>query len=260
MTKRFDRRHRWAALRSIGQVATYRVLVNVLRVAEHPVDVLGRYGLGRGDYPAVVSLRSPTGRIMLTAHTPDDILTINEVFFRLDYRATGRDEVVVDFGANIGVSAAYFLSRGERVRVYAFEPLPQNVERLRANLAPFGGRLELSEDAVGLYTGTAEFGWEPTGRYGGIGNATGNYLRVRCVEVNEALQRVLDEHGRIDILKIDVETLEGALLETITSDVAARIDRLYVELRSASNPLAATHAMRQRGNVACFTRRPDPAR
>ncbi len=260
MKSPFDRRDRWAALRSVVQPATYGVLVNVLRVAERPVDVLGRYALGRGGYPAVVSLRSPIGRIMLTAHTADDILTINEVFFRLDYRATGRDEVVVDFGANIGVSAAYFLSRSDRVRVYAFEPLPQNVERLRANLAPFASRLEFRQDAVGLYTGTAEFGWEPTGRYGGIGNATGNYIRVPCVEVNEALHRVLDEHGRIDIVKIDVETLEGALLEALTSDVVARIDRLYVELRPASNPLAATHAMHQRGSVACFTCRPDPAR
>jgi FkbM family methyltransferase len=251
----FERRRRWAVPLALAQPTSYVVVANVLRTAKRPVDVLGRYVLGRGAYPATVAVRTPTGPVVLTAHTPDDVLTINEVFFRRDYRAGPDDEVVVDIGANIGISAAYFLSRSRRSRVHVFEPLPQNLERLAANLAPFAGRVEVHPCAVGVRAGTAEFGWEPTGRYGGIGNETGNYLTVDCVEINDALRRVLDEHGRIDVLKIDVETLEADLLAALDPGVARRIRRLYVELRPATNPLAATHDLRQRGSVARFTRR-----
>ncbi len=39
--------------------------------------------------------------------------------------------VVVDFGSNIGISALYFLTRNQDIKVYLFEPVPQNILRLK---------------------------------------------------------------------------------------------------------------------------------
>jgi FkbM family methyltransferase len=184
----------------------------------------------------------------------DDILTVNEIFCRQDYRADESDLVCVDFGSNIGVSAAYFLTRSPSTFVYLFEPLPQNLGRLKDNLAQFQGRFELHEVAVGLRTGSVEFGWEETGRYGGIGRPLGKSMQVPCVDSNEVLDKVIMRHGNVDILKIDIEALEPDLVERLPRSLARCIKRIYVESKFSRNPLAQTHSYRQRGSMATFSR------
>src|SRR4029453_346892 len=104
---------------------------------------LNRYVMGRGEYPYVCRVRTPLGPVELTLYQHEDCFTIQEIFGLECYKANDA-EVVVDFGANIGVSAAYFLTRNKNAHVYGFEPLPQNIQRLRRNLAPFQGRCTLT--------------------------------------------------------------------------------------------------------------------
>jgi FkbM family methyltransferase len=224
--------------------------INMLRNYPHPLEMYGRYLLGIGSYPAEVDVATPIGSIGLTVYSPDDVLTVNEVFCRTDYIAKGSDRV-----SNIGISAAYFLSRGEQGFAHLFEPLPQNIERLKWNLRAFAGRYCLTEAAVGTANGTVAFGWESTGRYGGIGKATGRQLAVPCLDSNEALVSIIARHGGVDILKIDIETLERELTERLPRDTARCIDRIYVEHNFETNPLAATHRCTQYGSIARFARR-----
>jgi len=151
--------------------------------------------------------------------------------------------VVVDFGSNIGISAAYFLTRNREAFVYCHEPLAQNVERLRANLRAFEGRFALNELAVATEDGTVEFGWEPTGRYGGIGRAGLQTITVPARDSNSVLAEIIDRHGRIDLLKIDIEGLEYALTARIPPEIARNIGRIAAEERFSDNPLAATHEL-----------------
>jgi FkbM family methyltransferase len=238
----FEKRHRTAA-------------INIFRRYPHPIDILKRYLLTRGEYPATIPINTPSGQIALTAYNHHDILTINEIFCRLDYRADDKDTVIVDFGSNIGISAAYFLTTSPKSRIYLFEPLSSNTERLKKNLEPFKDRYELSQVAVGLTNGEVEFGWEETGRYGGVGRPTGNYISVPCVDSNQILNEVLNKHGHIDVLKIDIETLEEAVTIRIPDDFAAKIKNIYVEFEFAVNPLERTHSLSQYGTVAQFTSR-----
>ena len=67
----------------------------------------------------------------MTAFSHHDLITIIECFGKLDYKAPKNLSVVIDFGSNIGISALYFLTRNEGVKVYLFEPVPRNVERLK---------------------------------------------------------------------------------------------------------------------------------
>lgn len=235
----FERRH-------------YIAAANIFRVCRHPFGIFRRYFFGGGKYPCTVEIDAPLGRLALRLYCPDDILTVNEIFCRLDYPAAGNDSIIVDFGSNIGISAAYFLSRGADTFVYLFEPLPQNLERLETNLREFRGRFALAETAVGLYDGTAEFGWEETGRYGGVGAQTGRSITVECIDSNKVLARIIEKHGCINILKIDVETLEPQIIARMPVDIARKIRRIYVEYQFSSNPLAKTHTYHQYGSVAHF--------
>jgi len=226
----------------------------MLRVYHHPLDAYRRYLFGLGAYPATIELGTPTGDIHLTAYSHHDILTINEIFCRCDYPADASDEVFVDFGSNIGMSAAYFLTRNRRSFAYLYEPVPSNVERLRSNLAFLSGRYALEVAAVGTHAGTARFGTEETGRYGAIDAQTGTQIDVRCLESNDVLREVIAQRGKIDVLKIDIEGLESAVVSRIFPELRTKIGSIFAECRFAENPLSGTHSYRQYGEVAQFRR------
>ena len=229
--------------------------LNMLRVYARPFDAIVRYLFRRGTYPTTMHLKTPLGPVGVTLYSHHDLLTVNEIFCRQDYPADAHDRVVVDFGSNIGLSAAWFLTRGPETYTYLFEPLPVNVVRLRRNLSPFDGRFAVAQIAVGVQDATVEFGVEPSGRYGGVGVRTGRSMPVTCRDANGVLREILATHGRIDVLKIDIETTERELVERLPTDVRERIERLYVEYWFLANPLSTTHSYRQYGSVAQFRRR-----
>ncbi len=115
-----------AILRKDNYVGTIKAFLLAHRPVDFPVPLHSHWGfIPGGD----IVVRSPTGPLKIRTYAPDDIQTINEIFFRGDYAFTGENKVVVDFGSNIGVSAIYFLSRHPEAFCYGYEPLPLNIER-----------------------------------------------------------------------------------------------------------------------------------
>jgi FkbM family methyltransferase len=208
----------------------YLALWRSRRVYEHPWDGAQRYFLGRGEYPCDFPLRTPLGVVAPRLHHPHDMFTVNEVFCREDYAAGPNVRTVVDIGSNIGLSALYFLTRTPRSRVWCFEPVPRNVERLRHNLAQLAGRWDVAEVAVADRAGTVRFGTEESGRYGAIGRSGGREIVVECLSVNDVLAGVLEEVEHIDVLKIDTEGAELATANAIRPEYLDRIDLIYLEL------------------------------
>jgi len=240
-------------LRAIFLPRQYKAAVQAVRCCRNPVEFIWRYATGRGSYPASIGLRTPVGPISITVYSWHDVRTIHEIFLALDYQVDVSDCVIADFGANIGVSAAYFLSRNKHSFAYLFEPAPRNALRLRQNLEQFSNRYLLQEAAVGVHNGKVRFGIEETGRYGGIEVPTGKYIEVQCRDSNEVLQEIVDERQRIDVLKVDVEGAEKAIVTRLTPKLAAIIPKLFVEFRFFyANPLAVTHSMTMRGTVVRF--------
>ncbi len=248
-------RHRRSAsviLKALFERRHYVAAANALARVDAPIDFLKRYVSNGGQYPADITVKTPQGPITLTTYSPDDVQTINEIFLRGDYDVPEAGQVIVDFGSNIGISAAWFLSRRPDSVIYCHEPVPRNVERLKKNLAQFGDRVTLHETAVGTENGMVQFGWEPTGRYGGVGRDTGTWIEVPCADSNEMLADVIARHGRINTLKIDIETMEAAVTSRIPAELSQKIDFVVVEYPFETNPLAATHTMERRNFVTMF--------
>jgi len=249
--------------RDIGTVAKalserrhYHAAMNMVRLYKEPAQMFRRYLTSRGDYPFTTQVKTPSGGLDLRLFTPHDVLTVNEIFCREDYHAEPEDKIVVDFGSNIGISAAYFLSRGPSVQAYLFEPLPANIERLELNLAQFRDRYTLEQVAVGPTDGEVEFGWEETGRYGGVGAATGQTITVKSRNSTTVLEEVIARHGQIDVLKVDIEGLEDAVVAGIPQSLARHIRKIFVEYIFDDNPLPDTHALIQYGVIAQLVRLP----
>jgi len=218
-----------------------------------------RYYFRAGSYPVYARLRTPIGQIALQAYSREDLITLHEVFFREDYRITGegakRLRVAVDFGANIGIATAYFLTRNGDVRVYSYEPVPTNLDRARKNLATFVDRVEINECAVGTEEGTMSFGIEASGRYGGIGVPHAEQIQIPCQRGDVELGRILQAHHCIDVLKVDVEGMETPLLRSIDEKKLGTIGKIFAEC-DCSELLLPGFEGSQTLSVASFHRTP----
>jgi FkbM family methyltransferase len=241
-------------LRALTQRQNYRAGRNIFRYIGNPWRTMfGYLTLGKSGFPRPVRVRTPTGPYELTLYSADDLITVVECFARLDYEVGKNIRCVVDIGSNIGISALYFLSRNDYARVYLFEPVPRNIERLEQNLIPFSGRYQVDSSAIGTSAGTASFGCEPTGRYGGIGLSLSESISVAVKDVNDVLATVLAKEGTIDVLKLDVEGMEVAILSHLASDVLERIRVIYAETFGAG-PVLPGFSRYERGAIVIYSK------
>jgi FkbM family methyltransferase len=161
-----------------------------------------------------------------------DAEVYGQVITAREYEAVVHDDakVIVDAGANVGLTSAYFLSRLPRARVIAIEPFPENAEMCRRNLAPYGDRATVIEAAL----------WSSCTRLVldyGKGNDWG--VRVRPVLPGEAGEiEAIDMPalglGRIDILKIDIEGSEADLFAQNTQAWLPGVGNIAIELHGAA--------------------------
>ena len=239
----------------------YRALWNMARLYPGFAENLRRYVTEKGEYPYDCEVRTPLGVVRPRLYSQHDLLTLNEVFCREDYAAPVGTRVVVDVGANIGLSALYFLTRNHRTRCYAYEPVPANLERLRANLASFEDRYHVEAVAVADFEGVAPFGVEATGRYGAIRAATGRTIPVPCRPVSAVLEQVIAAEGGIDVLKVDIEGLEVEVVRSIDAGLLRHIGVIYLETPTAPAPLhPGVFDQRHTGNICLLTNRDWPRR
>ncbi len=225
----------WGAVR---EKRHYTALRNMFRLYDQPAQYLYRYLTAKGSYPHRIRVKTPLGVITPTLYSFHDLLTVNEIFCRGDYALDYKRRVVLDIGSNIGLSALYFLTRNANNRVYLYEPDPKNVVRLRENLRGYEERYHLSTDAVGPEGGTLSFGLEPTGRYGGLGMATGQYMDVTVRAINDVLADILAHEARLDVVKIDTEGIETATIEAIDPSHWPKIGTIFFEEAEAARARA----------------------
>ena len=247
---------KWSTvLKAIFHPEHYVALFGMMRRYDHPFEICRRYLFAQGSYPFFATVKTPVGRIQVKLYSHHDLLTLNEIFCRQDYPAFPSLSTVVDFGSNIGISALYFLTRNDRVRVKLYEPLPSNLEKLRETLKGYEGRFELFPVAVGTEDGEVLFGYEPSGRYGGIDRPLASKMKVPCRSANAILSEVLRQNGfsEIDILKVDIEGLESRVVESIHPEILRRVQAVYAEIEGPS-PRLDGFRKRRYGPITQWTR------
>ncbi|HKG94574.1 MAG TPA: FkbM family methyltransferase [Gemmatimonadaceae bacterium] len=174
--------------------------------------------------PSAPVFRLSAGERLAVRRRPAaDLDTAYEIFVSEVYRSPrpiARESVrrVVDLGANVGYSCTYFLRAFPNARVVAFEPHPEHVRLLRANLSRNGAldRVTVHATAAGTRDEDAFLSDAETVSSIGAGGGTGQ-LPVR---VEDFFAAVGPEP--IDLLKMDIEGGEYDLLAD------ARFDALPV--------------------------------
>ncbi len=153
-----------------------------------------------------------------------------------------RDPVwMIDAGAYIGDTAAYFLSRFPRLRVVALEPVAANFQAAAKNLEPYGDRAVLLNKGLWVKEETLRFAGEGLG--GRISQGDGP--EVACVTIPGLMSRF--GMDRIDILKMDIEGAE----EQVVGDGAATwlrdIEEFVLEIHSPTILAKIAPVMRESG-------------
>ena len=159
--------------------------------------------------------RYPVGR-----HWPFDVL-----------RFLGRQPTVIfDVGANTGMTSRYLRRFFPLARCHAFEPVKETYERLRTSLAS-DPNTTCHHLALGREEGTASIAVDGFSECSTLNPASLSNRRLETVTVR-SLDSLVRAHGiaRIDILKIDVQGFEEAVLQGAQEALAGGVvSFVYVE-------------------------------
>ena len=156
----------------------------------------------------------------------DDVLTAVNNFVREEYgQFTPQNNPywMIDGGAYIGDTSAYFLSRFPALRVVALEPNSESYALAEKNLRPYGDSAILLSKGLWSVEGPVRFGGESIAagyREGGT--------EIPCTTIPALIKKY--SIPRIDILKLDIEGAEHALFSAQPEDWLKYVNLLIVEI------------------------------
>jgi FkbM family methyltransferase len=181
-------------------------------------------------------VRLRNGVVLNGPETIELAFLFQETWLRQIYAPHGYEiedgETVIDIGANIGIFAIYAATRARDVKVYAYEPFPENVKWLRNNLADSGvSNVQVNQKAVGAETGLRNLqvnsdDWIMHSLFGN-GSEANSGLPVECVSFDD----VMNQNGieQCDLLKLDCEGSEYEILQRCAPETLRRVRRIVGE-------------------------------
>lgn len=182
--------------------------------------------------PAVVTLRSG---LSYDVGSWSDLHVMREVWTHGHYNRLMEEiregSTVVDIGAHIGVFSIAAATRASGVKVFAFEPFPENFFRLRKNIArnKLEDRIFPIDCAIAGARGSRDIYVMPERFSPSLLPLEDNmgHISIRCV----TLADVFDEYkiDRCDFLKIDCEGLELEIVAALPEKYFKRIRSITLE-------------------------------
>ncbi len=152
----------------------------------------------------------------------------NEIMYKEHYKfeSPEKNPLIIDCGANIGMSVLYFHKTIPGARIIAIEADPDTFAILKKNCERNLIHATLINNAVWSSDDeTLRFGRE--GADAGSLHSNVNTVNVKTIR----LKRLIAESGRIALLKLDIEGAEIEVLEDCR-DQLNMVDKLFVEYHS----------------------------
>lgn len=147
--------------------------------------------------------------------------------------------VIFDVGANIGAASVYFALRYPEARIFAFEPLPENLDVLHRNLEPFGERVTIVPMGLGNRSGTFTYRYSGDslnpggGAFRGVGCDADRSVRLPVTTIADVCRTSDIDH--VDVLKLDAQGAEHAVLQGMSRAMLARVEVVIGELHGVED-------------------------
>jgi len=178
--------------------------------------------------------------VILRPNTSDEAL-YSQIFLHDEYgylEMLRPPKVIIDAGANIGLSAIYFANKYKDAMIIAIEPEDSNFSMLEKNALPYKNILPVKaalwpqEGMVSLHDpGCGELAYQTYCNRESIENNN-----IKCVTIDSILTKYRIDY--IDILKIDIEGAETEVFNAKCdwiSKVLVIIIELHERLKSGCN-------------------------
>jgi FkbM family methyltransferase len=162
-----------------------------------------------------------------------------QIFRDLEYffKPKRANPFIVDCGSNIGMSILFFKALYPEARIIGFEPDEQTYRLLERNISNNGlTGVQVHRAALGIEDSTTEL-FVVLGDPGSLYQSTirrsetawgGELPKEKTVVQQVRLSTFIDE--KVDLLKLDVEGAEHAVLkDLVSSEVISNIDQMIVE-------------------------------
>jgi FkbM family methyltransferase len=155
-----------------------------------------------------------------------------DIFANHEYRMpiATQQPVIVDVGANVGVSVLYFCRTFADPQVHAFEPDPVIFSKLKQNVGRYAADKRVLLRNQAAYVENKMLRFESEGADGGhVASSTESPgVDVQGIDLLEYLSGL----DHVDLLKIDIEGAE-AIVVPHCAPALSRVDRVFIEYHSS---------------------------
>jgi len=164
---------------------------------------------------------------------------ISEIFKTNIYKFNCKTNhpLIIDCGANIGLSVIYFKQLYPNAKIKAYEPDPNIFETLAFNVKSFGfNHVEVFQKAIWKQNETLQFKQE--GGFSGripMANDSQNLIQVDAVSLVDIIA-----NQQVDFLKIDIEGAEYEVLKSC-KDNLQNVEHIFIEYHSHQDENQTLH-------------------
>lgn len=166
---------------------------------------------------------------------------LTEIFFNksYDFDTNSDSPVIIDCGANIGLTAIYFKDKYPNAKITCLEPVPQTYKLLKKNLKGFtnltilfagannfvSGKnifIPINEYADSLNYSTYKNRWSKNAKY--------KTLKVKTIKISSLI------NDNVDCLILDIEGNENLILKDLNKSKKLKLIRnIFVEFHNYNN-------------------------
>jgi FkbM family methyltransferase len=155
-----------------------------------------------------------------------------------DFLVDKHPKIIIDAGANIGLSAVFFANKYPDAKIIAIEPAESNINILEKNIKPYSN-IHLIKAALWDSVGEINLFNVGFGNWGFRVGVDNNYNDIRktqeqCSTPTITVEKILQDYSidNIDILKLDIEGAEKEVLNK-SSMWIGKVNSLIVELHES---------------------------
>lgn len=158
----------------------------------------------------------------------------------LDFKI-GESDTVIDIGANVGIFSVLASSIASKGKIYSFEPVKDNFNRLVAhkelnncnNIIPDNRGVSNKNKKVKIHLLNDNSGGHSLNKkkFNNLPEKASSYEMIDCI----TLKDIFDIYNieRCDFLKMDCEGEEYKILKALPSDYYKKIDKIALEFHRA---------------------------
>jgi FkbM family methyltransferase len=187
------------------------------------------------NYPEVAARVSGIPAPIRIRVQSSDFLVLRQVLLDREYESPGAlvPSVIIDAGANIGVTSVFYANRYPGARIFAIEPEISNFEMLVKNAAPYKTIVPIHGALWSRATSVAVCSVQNFSHWGVRVSEEPSIISAPAFTVSDLMSQY--QLDFIDILKLDIEGAEMEVFET-SGPWIGKVGMLAVETHDRFRP------------------------